>query len=221
MARADRDTTTDPYGESEQLGPKEACTGDVCYSLREQRSIERRVDGEPPVEVFRLTQAQFSDISTTCTNPQRGVLESIATTGPPDQVTAVASLGAAGVQVISPTGESTRVPVLEAGPPEPPPNRGLVYASMVFGPVLAVGIWLAMRTRWPSWQAAIVVALAGWAASFSIAGVAAFFELPRMEWWLGAMLALTLLLTVAVGRNPRFGRRPDAVLSPPSTQDSG
>ena len=36
----------------------------------------------------------------------------------------------------------------------------------------------------------------------------------------GLYLKLSLL-TVAVGRNPRFGRRPDAVLSPPSTQDSG
>lgn len=206
----------DYYGENESLGPTESCTDQVCFRIANRRVIERTSDGQSPVAVFELTDAQFADISTGCRVPQRGVLTSISATGTADGAGAVASLGAEGVVVIWADGEAMRVPVLDARPPDPPPSRALVLVELAFGPVLAALIWLTRRNRWPSWRAAVLVAIIGWLASASITGAAAFFEIPRAEWWFAAMLAVTLVVTVAVGRNEKFSRPAVTPPSPPT-----
>lgn len=197
----------DPYGDATPLGPLESCAGGVCYQVADQRRVNRSVDGAAPSEVFALTAAEYTSISTGCSNEQRGVLTSIAAIDSGGSVSAVASLGAEGVVVGSTSGTWTRVDVLDARPPDPPPNLAVTLAELVFGPVLAVGILLTMRKRWPSWIAAIVTALGGWLAAMTIAGAAAFFEFPRVELVLGGLLAVTLVMTVVVGRSEAFVRR--------------
>ena len=134
------------------------------------------------------------------------MLTSIAAIDSGGAVTAVASLGAEGVVVGSTSDTWTRVDVLDARPPDPP-NKALTIAELAFGPAIAAGILLTMRKRWPSWIAAIVTVLGGWLASLTIAGAAVFFEFPRIELLLGGLLAVTLVMTVVVGRSSVFVRQ--------------
>jgi hypothetical protein len=212
----------DPYGDAIPLGPLESCAGDVCYQVADQRRIDRSVGGAAPSEVYALTVAEYTSISTGCSNGQRGVLTSIAAIDTGRGITAIASLGAEGVVVGSTSDTWTRVDVLDARPPAPPPNKALTLVELAFGPVIAAGILLTMRKRWPSWIAAIVTVLGGWLASLSIAGAAVFLEFPRSELVLGGLLAVTLVMTVVVGRSAAFvrkdtgeGTRPEQ-LAPPA-----
>lgn len=209
------DATDEAEPEAKSPGPPQACRGDVCFRVDNRRTIMRVVDGEPAEEVFSLTSAEFEEITTTCADPQSGVLTSVTIVGPEARPTAVASLGAAGVVVGSPDGEWERVPVLDARPPDSPTNAALRIAALLFAPVLAGGIWLVKRKSWPAWGAAVAVTLMAWGAMIPILGVASFFELPRLDVLIAAAQVIILVVAVLVGRNERFAPGRAAQVEPP------
>lgn len=193
-------------------GPARVCGADgTCFRLRDRRVIEVTTPSGETVDEFTLTDAQFDAISTGCSGAQRGVLTSIAP--PAAGQPAMANLGAHGVVVRQRDGHWEKVAVLGAHPPSPRPPAVIGSVALAFGPVLAVGIWLFTRGRWPSWRAAIGVALAGWMGSICFAGVAEFMAEDHDNYLgttvlLPAGCAITLVAVVLVGRSSRFAPRP-------------
>ena len=197
----------DPF-ETKPAGPLRACAADgTCFRLRDQRIIEVTTPTGDTIDEFTLTEAQLEAISTGCANAQHGVLTSVAastTTGRP----AMASLGADGVVVRDTDGHWSRFGVLGAHRPSPGPSPAFGYGAVAFGPVLALGVLLLMRHRWPSWPAAIGVALGGWFGSIFLGAMTDTLSGPDNNYdvmvVMPAGFVITLVATVLVGRNPCF-----------------
>jgi hypothetical protein len=197
--------------EDRPAGPDRACADDgTCFRLRNRRTIQATPPGGTPTDEFTLTDAQFAAISNECAGAQDGVLTSVAAPDGPSQPTA-ASLGAHGVVVRQPDGSWERVGVLGAHPPTAPPPAWVSVGGLLFGPVVAAGVWLFARNRWPAWRAAVGVALVGWACTVVLAGAVAFMTDPDAHLEVRAAIPIgfvaTLVATVAVGRSQRFARR--------------
>lgn len=212
-----RPSADDP-SEDDPAGPLRACGADgTCFRLRDQRVIEVTSPGGETTDEFVLTSEQFDAISTGCAGAQRGVLASVA--APTDGGPAMASLGAGGVVVRQADGGWERVAVLGAHPPPPDPPGVLGFGTLVFGPVLAGAIWLLARKRWPSWRAAIGVALGGWGGSIVLSGAVEFLSDPDRHLGIAFVLplgcVLTLVAAIVVGRNPRFAPQKPQQADPP------
>jgi hypothetical protein len=154
----------------------------MCWRLRDQRVIERKSPGTDWIEEFRLSEDDFSAISTGCANGQVGILDSIAASDGPDGSHVVASLGADGVLTRQGNGtwEQNRVlsaPPIEASRVEDVASRLFVF----FGPVLAVAFWLVGRHRWPSIRSGLIVIGVGWLYSMFVGGLAAFMTEGSIE----------------------------------------
>ena len=200
-------------------GPPRACGADgACYRVRGQRVVERRSPGGGWTEEFVLSEAEFDDVSGVCIGGDAGVLASMAvaegggardTEGAGDNPV-VASLGAGGVLVRTTSGTWERTRVLSV-PPAPATSleRGLSKFMPAFGLVLAAGVWLVGRRRWPSWPMGLAVVAAGWGISVAAGGALGFalepaFDPMRFIGWLtlgGAVV--TSVVAVAVARRPR------------------
>jgi len=218
----------DPY-EAKAAGPLRACGSDgTCFRLRDQRVIEVTSPDGNTVEELRLSEEQLDKISTGCAGAQRGVLTSLAPPTVPGRP-AMASLGAHGVVVRQDDGHWARVDVLGAHPPAPQPPAGLLLGLLVFGPPLALGIWAFARDRWPSWRAAVGVALGGWLATLSVAGTVGFFsgEDGNAGWWVAVLgCCVVPVAAIMVARSTRFApRRPPPpsweMLPPPPDPPGG
>ena len=166
---------TGRYDEGRPAGPTHVCAADdTCYRLRDQRVVERRPPGGDWVDEVGLTDDEFEDISTGCTDPQRGVLASIAVVDTDDGTDVVASLGAGGVLVRDGdrTWARTRVlgaPMVEATPTE----RRVASVFLRAGPVL-LALWVVCRRRSPAWGDALAVGGLGWLATAMLMVVAGF-----------------------------------------------
>jgi hypothetical protein len=195
----------------------------MCWRLRDQRVIERKAPGMDWIEEFRLSEDEFSAISTGCGNGQVGILESIATSDGPDGPHVVASLGADGVLTRQGNGtwEQNRVlaaPPIEASRVEDVASRLFVY----FGPVLAVALWLVGRHRWPSVRSGLIVIGVGWLCSILVSGLAAFMTWPsvdpaRVIWLVEVvgMVVTTVVAIVVARRAPRRSSPSEPGLPPP------
>lgn len=75
-------TTGDVYDDPGPTGQQEACAPDAtCWRLRDRRSIDRVAPDGTAVEEFRLTEREFSDISTGCAGGSIGFLAGPDTDG--------------------------------------------------------------------------------------------------------------------------------------------
>jgi hypothetical protein len=176
-------TTADLYEDPGPTGQQEACNSDgTCWRLRDRRSVERIAPDGTTVEEFQLTDSQFSEISTGCAGGSIGVLASITTTEGEGDAPVVASLGADGALVRQDDGSWEQVRVLSAPPVEA--NRAETAASralLLFGPVLALVVWLVGRRRWPSWRTGLAVTAAGWLAMIMAAGAIGILAGPDTD----------------------------------------
>ena len=119
-----------------------------------------------------------------------------------------AFIGGVLVRTTSGTWERTRVLSV---PPVPATSleQGLSKFMPAFGLVLAAGVWLVGRRRWPSWPMGLAVVAAGWGISVAAGGALGFalepaFDPMRFIGWLtlgGAVV--TSVVAVAVARRPR------------------
>jgi hypothetical protein len=217
-------TDPDPFDDPSPAGPTKICALEgMCWRLRDQRVIERKAPGMDWIEEFRLSEDEFSAISTGCGNGQVGILESIATSDGPDGPHVVASLGADGVLTRQGNGtwEQNRVlaaPPIEASRVEDVASRLFVY----FGPVLAVALWLVGRHRWPSVRSGLIVIGVGWLCSILVSGLAAFMTWPsvdpaRVIWPVEVvgMVVTTVVAIVVARRAPRRSSPSEPGLPPP------
>ncbi|MEX0990445.1 MAG: hypothetical protein WD206_09155 [Actinomycetota bacterium] len=208
-----------PFEDPGPTGPLKACASDgTCWHLRGQRVIERGSPGGDRVEELRLSDAQFSAISTGCAGGHVGILGSVAVAEGRPGPNVVASLGADGVLTRHENGrwEATRVlsaPPIAATPIETAASWGL----LVFGPILALAMWLFGRRRWPSWPRGVGVILMGWLMSFvasSALGFAAESDSdPTVAVGRVAIVGMvvTTVVAIVVAR-----RQPPATAHPPS-----
>lgn len=216
-------TTGDLYEDPGPTGSQKACAADgTCWRLRDRRSIERVAPGGTSVEELRLSDAEFSDISTGCTGGSIGVLTSITAADTNGEAQLVASLGADGVLVRQADGSWEQMRVLSAPPVEA--NRAESAASnalLLFGPVLALAVWLVGRRRWPSWRTGLLVVAAGWFAMIMTAGGIGFLAGPDTDVTriIGRIaepgIVLTTAAAIIVARQPARARPPVAYPPPP------
>jgi len=201
-------TDRDPSDEPSPAGPTEICASDgTCWRLRDQRVIERRSPGTDWIEEFRLSDDEFSAISTGCANGQVGILASIAATDGPDGPQVVASLGANGVLTRQGNGTWQQNRVLAAPPIEASRVEHVASGLFVFfGPVLAVAFWLVGRHRWPSVRSGLIVIGVGWLCSIFVSGLAAFWnegsiDPARVIWPVEVVgMVVTTVVAIAVAR---------------------
>lgn len=94
-----------------------SCDDVACYRIVDRRRIERApVGSERWVGELGLDDDEFADISTGCSDPQKGVLTSVAAVGGTGGRGAVASLGADGVAVRDAEGTWETVRVVDRPP---------------------------------------------------------------------------------------------------------
>ena len=225
-------TTGELYEDPGPTGSQAACTADgTCWRLRNRRSIERVAPDNTAVEEFLLRDADFSDITTGCAGGSIGILTSITTAELDGKARLAASLGADGVLVRHDGGSWEKVRVLSAPPVEA--NRAESTAStalLLFGPTLALVVWLVGRRRWPSWRTALAVTAAGWLATIMVAGAIGFLAGPDTdETRIIGLIAVpgiifTTAAAISVARRPareRPPRRPPNQFPPPSPPPTG
>jgi hypothetical protein len=214
--RATTPTRRDPYGDPEPRGPKEVCAANgTCYRLRDERVIERRSSsGERKMEI-QLDDQEFEAISTGCANAQVGVLTSIAITKTAKGEGVVASLGADGVLVRQDDGQWEKRRVLGAPPITPSAiDIAAATALFVFGPGLALLLWLIGRRRWPLLGRGLAVVVAGWVVTLAatsavlLVGIGRF---PRVTIPMVAVVGAALTTAAAVGTARRPRRHPRSV----------
>ena len=220
---------SDPFEDPGPAGPLRVCASDeTCWRVRDRRVIERRSSGGDWIEEFRLSDGEFSSISTGCAGGQVGVLGSIALAEEPAGPQVIVSFGAQGVLVRETDGVWEQNRVLSA-----PPIQASMLESAAFrlvlllGPILFVAIWLVGRRRWPSWRQGLLAVGLGWFLSMSAAGFAAIWAggATDPERLLGpvAMAGMVVTSVVAVATARRTPRRsPEALLAPvPRRPDIG
>lgn len=201
----------DRYEDPGPAGPLEACIADgTCWRLQDRRVVERRADNGPPTEELRLSDAEFSEIDTGCIGGSVGVLGSIAATDGDSGPQVVASLGADGVLVRQDDGTWEQVRVLSAPPVEASGLEiGALAGLLLFGPAMAVMLWLVGWHRWPSWPRGIVVVGVGWLTTLTVAGIVFVSAGPdtdpvRITGRVAiAGIAVTTIAAVVVARRPR------------------
>lgn len=220
----------DSYRDPGPAGPLKACDSDgTCWRLRDQRVIERGSESAGWVEEARLTDAEFSEITTGCAGGSVGVLESIGAANGAAGREVVASLGADGALVRHGGGGWEQVEVLSAPPRQATAVEDAASTAVLFsGPVLALLLWLLGRRRWPSWRVGLVVAGVGWLAtcmasaalSFALSFLAGPDSNPSTT--IGrvgiAGMAITTVVSIVVARRPRPAR--GVPPSPPPFQPS-
>ncbi len=214
-------TRKDVYVDPGRTGTQKACSKDgTCWRLRGRRAIERVEPRGAVSTEFRLSDASFSRISTGCAGGSIGVLASIAAIGVAGKPHVVASYGADGVLVRKSDGQWTPVRVGNAPPAEP--NRIESAAPtiiLLFGPVLAIVVWMTGRRRWPSRLRGIGVAAAGWITTIVAAGLISLMVGPATaSARVAARVALPGIVLTTVGAVV-VARRPQRVahLPPPPT----
>lgn len=192
-------------------GPTEMCGAGSCYRLRGQRTIERssRGDGDWSVE-HRLTEADLDELTGECSNPRRGILESVAV---PDRGEAgVVSLGSGGVLAREPGGTWRPHAVLgaDAGAPGPPVLRsGWFWAVVAAIPVGMAAAWTLGRRRSAERVAGVVLVPLGVGILIVRHAVDSFSSYGRLD-----LIIAVAVVAVAVktSRSRRVGRalRPNA-----------
>ena len=169
-------TRPDPFVDPGPAGPSRVCASDgTCWRLRDQRVIERRSSGGDWTEEFRLSDDEFSSISTGCTGGQVGVLGSVASAEGPAGHQVLVSLGARGVLIRRADGTWAENPIRSASSAAPSLFEGAGFRLvLLFGPTLFIVVWLIGRRRWPSWRAGLLAVVLGWIWLLAAAGVAEF-----------------------------------------------
>ncbi|MBX3314528.1 MAG: hypothetical protein KF906_09430 [Actinobacteria bacterium] len=216
------DARRDPFEDPGQTGAQDACTSDgTCWRLRDRRVIERTDPDGTTSDEFELTEDEFHQISTGCSGAQQGVLASIAALDADGGPIAVASLGADGVLVRADDGTWSSTGVLRAPEPDVSPMRSTSSKILVvFGPALALLIWVVGRRRWPSWRQGVFAAFAGWIGTGVVAtGMAILVASPtdlaniigRVS--LGGMV-VTTIVAILLARE-RWPAGPGSTLPPP------
>jgi peptidoglycan/LPS O-acetylase OafA/YrhL len=126
----------------------------------------------------------------------------------------VASLGADGVLVRQDDGQWEKRRVLGAPPITPSAiDIAAAMALFVFGPGLALLLWLIGRRRWPLLSRGLAVVVAGWVVTLAatsavlLVGIGRF---PRVTIPMVAVVGAALTTAAAVGtaRRPRRQPRP-------------
>ncbi len=224
--------SVDIYDDPGPTGPQEACASDgTCWRLRDRRSIERIAPDGTAVEEFRMTDKEFSDIRTGCAGGSIGVLATIASTdGDGDSdgdggVHVVAGLGADGVLVRQEDGGWEQVRVLSAPPVEASgPETAASGALFLFGPAVALVVWLVGRRRWQSWRKGLVVVAAGWLATMEAASFFSMIAGPDTDFARSTSrvgvpgIILTTVAAIIVARRPARARPPSIYpAAPPAT----
>ena len=202
-------------------GPQEGCIGDgTCWRLRDRRVIEVRKPGGDWMEEYRVTDAEFGEISTGCRGGQVGVLSSLAITDAGPGPIVAASYGAEGVLVREGDGTWHQVGVLSASPAEASTlGRASSTAVLLFGPVLAILMFVLGRRAWASWRRGLVAIAVGWLTTISVAGAIVVWTGPNTDPFIilgRATIAGALVTTVAAvmtarrpPREPFVPQRPD------------
>ena len=201
----------DPFEDPGPAGPTKVCASDgTCWRVRDQRVIERRSPDGDWIEEFRLSEEEFSAISTGCAGGHVGVLGSIAWADRPAGPHVLVSLGAKGVLIRYTDGRWERTRVLSA----PPIEASLLESAasrlvLLFGPILFIAMWLIGRRRWPSWRAGLVAVAFGWCLSFLAAGAAVVLAggITNPERLIGPVemfvMVVTSVVAVAIARRAR------------------
>jgi hypothetical protein len=201
-------------------GPQKACDdAGTCWVLRDRRIIERVAPDGTTTEELRLTDAEFAGISTGCAGGSRGTLASIAAADGDDTPAIAASLGADGVLVRHADGRWERRAVLAAPPAAPNRVESAAKRALIFGaPVLALVVWLVGRRR--SWAAGLIVAGAGWLATWTAAGALSFVLQPdtdstRVAGRVAIVgIVVTTVAAIVVARRPRQAGSPSTRSAP-------
>ena len=209
-------TTSTVPAERRPAGPTEVCGASSCYRLRGQRTIERssRGDGDWSVE-HRLTKADLEELADECSNPRRGVLESVAA---PDGADAgVVSLGSGGVLARDPGGTWRPHAVLSADVGAPGPSvlhSGWFWAVLAAIPVGMGAVWALGRRRSAERVAGLVLVPVGMGVLLLSHAIDSFSSYGRLD----LIIALAVVaLAVKVSRSRRVGRalRPTTRPGPP------
>jgi len=180
-----------------------------------------------PARLRRVSGFRRASLGVSTAAPLMGALAAVVTAtatscAPDPAVTRVVGQGSdlyafiGGVLVRTTSGTWERTRVLSV-PPDPATSleRGLSKFMPAFGLVLAAGVWLVGRRRWPSWPMGLAVVAAGWGISVAAGGALGFafepaFDPMRFIGWLtlgGAVVTSVVAVAVA--------RRPHRPLTPP------
>lgn len=209
-------TTSTVPAERRPAGPTEVCGASSCYRLRGRRTIERssRGDGDWSVE-HRLTKADLEELADECSNPRRGVLESVA--APDGGDAGVVSLGSGGVLARDPGGTWRSHAVLSAdvGAPGPPVLRsGWFWAVLATIPAGMAAVWALGRRRSAERVAGVVLVPVGIGIIILRHAVASFSSYGRLD----LIIAVAVIaLAARVSRSRRVGQalRPTTRPGPP------